>query len=153
VLLLLPPGAAMTGRADTSGRIASGSAGAQRHRPQVVTVWLHLTTGAAGCAPIWNHAGGPAAGGPSIRLLDPDRPEPHDGGEWSAHTVDDVEHALRERGFRLVTRAEAAAALREAGYQLGNERAYGHCLYADEVDDAVWWEKNYNQNAFALARP
>lgn len=121
--------------------------------PEVVRVWLHQTTGSAGYSTMWNHAGGPAAGANSTRLLDPDRPSPHDGGAWSAHTVADVEAALLARGLRIVTRAEAASALRAAGYTLGTNRGFGHVLYADKADATTWWTANYNHYAFAVGHP
>jgi len=118
--------------------------------PEVVRVWLHQTTGGAGYSTMWSHAGGPAAGADGTRLLDPDRPSPHDGGAWSRHSVADVEAALLARGLRVVTRAEAAKALTDAGYTLGTAREFGHVLYADQVDATTWWTSNYNHYAFAV---
>jgi hypothetical protein len=121
----------------------------------VVQVWLHCTTGAAGINEIWNHAGGPAAGkGARLgRLLEPDRPEPFDGGAWSAHTLADVEAALARHGARIITRAEAARRLIAAGYRLSSNRAYGHALYEDQADDVTWYNlTRYARLAFAVYR-
>jgi hypothetical protein len=118
----------------------------------VVQVWLHLTTGAAGTSEIWDHAGGPAAG-KGIRLLEPDRPEPFDGGPWSAHTLADVEAALARHGARVITRGEAARRLTAAGYRLSLNRSFGHVLYADEADDITWRTRHrYTELAFAVYR-
>jgi len=144
---IVPPGLVEILRTDRPGALTAATPA-----PEVVKVWLHQTTGTAGFHRMWNHAGGPAAGAARDgRLLDPDRPSPHDGGPWSQHTIADVEVALLLRGMRVVTRAQAAQALRAAGYRLGVDRAYGHALYADQADDTTWWESNVNHYAFAVA--
>ncbi len=145
---IVPPGLVDILHTDRPGALVARANPA----PEVVQVWLHQTTGSAGYLRMRNHAGGPAAGSAQDgRLLDPDRPSPHDGGPWSQHTTADVEAALLLRGFRVVTRTHAAQALRAAGYRLGTDRSYGHALYADQADDTIWWESNFNHYAFAVA--
>lgn len=121
----------------------------EKELTDVIMVWLHETTGTAGCSTIWNHLGGPAAGA-GQRLLEPDRPSPHDGGDWSQHTMQDVQTAVEEIGYRLISRSEAAEALTRQGYILSNDRCYGHALYTDEADGTVWWNARYNYQAFAV---
>ena len=105
----------------------------------IAKAWLHLPTGAAGLIGVRPHHDlGPIADR-STRLLESATPSPLPVEHPCAgRTAVDVDAALRELGWRVITRAEAAARLRAAGYVLGTNRRAGHLLYADDADEIAW---------------
>ncbi|MEJ3743167.1 hypothetical protein WEI85_07760 [Actinomycetes bacterium KLBMP 9797] len=114
--------------------------------------WLHLPTGAAGLIGIRpHHDNGPIADR-STRLLESATPSPLPVGHpYAQRTAADVDAALHELGWQVITRAEAAARLRAAGYVLDTNRRAGHLLYADDADHTLWRKDftGYGLEAFA----
>jgi len=114
--------------------------GAGARHPNVGRLWLHRPTGTAGLSGVQaHHDGGPITGW-GERLLDPLTPVPLPDGspEDAGRTEEQLRTAAAERGWRPVTRAQAAALLRAEGYRLRTERSFGHVLYADQADAVSW---------------
>lgn len=132
-------------RPDTWPGVRHGTVG-------ICQAWLHLPTGAAGLIGIRpHHDNGPIADC-STRLLESVTQPPLPIGQpYAGRTAADMDTALRELGWQVITRADAAARLRAAGYVLGTNRAAGHLLYADDADDTIWREDftGYGLEAFA----
>jgi hypothetical protein len=117
----------------------------------VAEVSLHLPTGGACLITFGVHHDGGPIGHRSVRLLDPITPEPlPEGHPHADRTEADVARVLGP--WRIVTRAEAIAALRAEGYLLGTSRAPGHVLYADQADQTAWYAagRGYTRCAFAV---
>ncbi|MBX7268960.1 hypothetical protein KIF24_24955 [Micromonospora sp. Llam7] len=115
-------------------------------------VWLHLPTGAAGLTGIRPHHDNGPVPARGFRLLEAITPEPLPAGHpFAERTTADVDAALRALGWHVISRADAAARLRAAGYRLGTRRAAGHMLYADDADDSIWRAhcSGYCMQAFA----
>ncbi|MEU1761259.1 hypothetical protein [Micromonospora sp. NPDC005652] len=107
--------------------------------PTVGQASLHRPTGTViVCTFVPHHDGGPITGR-AEHLLEPTVTDPQsDRSSWSGRTEEDLEAVLAEHGWRVVTRAQAAKALRAEGYRLQNKRSYGHALYDDQADETVW---------------
>lgn len=125
---------------DTRTEVFGPDRGQGATRPNVGKASLHRPTGASSIGSVHaHHDGGPIAIRGS-RLFDALTPEPLPEGypDDAGRTEADVEAALAERGWRPVTRRQAATLLRLDGYPLGTDRAPGHILYADQADATVW---------------
>lgn len=121
---------------------------------EIALAWVYLPTGAAVLQGIVRHPdGGPIIGGAAVahRPLaaggaevvfagsDPDSPQTaahcDNGG---ATGTDPLQEWLVMRGWRPITRVEAAAILRLLGYRLRPSAAPGHVIHADQGDEEIW---------------
>lgn len=147
---------------------------------EIAVAWVHLPSGAAAVQGVVRHPdGGPIVAGSALRSrpvgaggidvlyegVDPTGGPRHGRApllrsQWALTDTDGVAETLAMRGWRLMSRAEAARMLTEQGYQLRHSNASGHVLHLDLADDTIWhdWVAvsgkpfSYIQVAF-VARP
>ncbi|WP_028192572.1 hypothetical protein [Salinispora pacifica] len=128
----------VTSHLDRAGRLG-GWPGDPLAAADLGEVWLHLPTGAAGLIGIRPHHDNGPVPARGFRLLEATTPVPLPAGHpFARRTTAEVEAVLYAEGWRVISRADAAARLRAAGYRLGTRRAAGHLLYADDADDTTW---------------
>lgn len=132
---------------------------------EVALVWVHLPSGAAAVQGVVRHPdGGPMTGGsavadrpvgaggtevlaqaapPATEVLSPGAQPPvhllsSDPAGWAVTGPEAAQAEAERRGWRLVSRAEAARVLSVQGYRLRDSTAPGHVLHTDQADDLTW---------------
>lgn len=120
----------------------------------IALVRVHLPSGAATIQGVVRHPdGGPIIAGSLLRrrpvstggsevLFPATGPmratETTDHSRWALTAPSIVEAALRQRGWEIITREEAAALLLAKGYSMRSSAQPGHVLHTDQADTATW---------------
>lgn len=124
---------------------------------EVALVWVHLPTGASAVQGVVRHPdGGPILAGSRMgarpvgaggtEVLSPGVPAGHgvltpDPATWAQTGTDTAEQAAEERGWHLLTRAQAVDVLAAQGYRLRSRLQPGHVLHSDQADESVWHDR------------
>jgi hypothetical protein len=122
--------------------------------PAAGYICLNTRTGVVGLSNIVRRPDGAPAVGEVTRILEPDAVRPTAAGEsvsWSSRTTTDVEGHLNARGWRVMTRFEAANLLRAQRYELPpTSTGVGSILTQEQADATQWHKREIGTVAFIV---